>query len=384
MSSKRTKLNFTFAVHDFHRRGGHERSNLELLRRLRKKFKIEAFAYELEHEEDFDDVEFSEVKPRIHKPDSLKIFYFLLVSFYKFCLLPRFRGEKRSRILSTGTASCVSDIVQVQFVNARWKRSAVFPENAWGTYQKVLLAFHILVERIVYRPEKKYIAISNSVREELEEEFQLKNIDVIHHGVDTKDFRPVAASDGESIRGLRKEFRVAEGRIVILFVGAYERKGLASAIEGFAGIPGPLLANACLIAVGGGNREFYRQIAKNYNVESKVILLPNRADIAEIYRMSDIFLLPTRYEPFGLVVLEAMASGLPVVVSASAGAAELIEDGVNGQLLKDPKNGQEISLALARLIEDQGLRIKLGEAARATALQHDWDIVADAYAALIG
>jgi UDP-glucose:(heptosyl)LPS alpha-1,3-glucosyltransferase len=74
-----------------------------------------------------------------------------------------------------------------------------------------------------------------------------------------------------------------------------------------------------------------------------------------------------------------MASGLPAVVSMSAGASELIVNGINGFTLEDPSNTFEIASKLELLIQDKELRKKIGSAARQKALLHDWDAVADKY-----
>ncbi|HKZ45180.1 MAG TPA: glycosyltransferase family 4 protein, partial [archaeon] len=86
---------------------------------------------------------------------------------------------------------------------------------------------------------------------------------------------------------------------------------------------------------------------------------------------------PTQYEPFGLVILEAMASGLPVVTTKLAGAAELIEDGKDGLLLDNPKSSDEIARKLNYLIENDAMRRKVGKNARKKAEKYTWKKTAD-------
>jgi UDP-glucose:(heptosyl)LPS alpha-1,3-glucosyltransferase len=82
--------------------------------------------------------------------------------------------------------------------------------------------------------------------------------------------------------------------------------------------------------------------------------------------MSDIFVFPTAYEPFGLVITEAMACGLPVLTSRIAGAAELIQDGFDGLLLDDPNDAKELAAKLRKLLNED-MRKTIGIRARAKA-----------------
>lgn len=108
-----------------------------------------------------------------------------------------------------------------------------------------------------------------------------------------------------------------------------------------------------------------------------MIFARKTTEVWKYYAASDVFLVPTKYEAFGLTVLEAMATGLPVLVSQEAGAAELIEDGRNGLLLDDPRDVNEIAGWLDEVLSDHDLRRELGERARQTALQHRWEDVAE-------
>ncbi len=89
-----------------------------------------------------------------------------------------------------------------------------------------------------------------------------------------------------------------------------------------------------------------------------------------------MFLLPSLYEPFGLSILEAMATGLPVLASRDCGAAELIHDGIDGLLIQNPRDVPAISAMLGVLLRDGDLIARLGRQARRAALHYDWDRVA--------
>jgi UDP-glucose:(heptosyl)LPS alpha-1,3-glucosyltransferase len=99
------------------------------------------------------------------------------------------------------------------------------------------------------------------------------------------------------------------------------------------------------------------------------------SDIAPYYAAADCFALPTSYDTFSLVTLEAMASGLPVIVSRAAGISELLADGVNALLLQTPTDVVELAGCLGRLIDDHALRRELADKGRLVAEQHSWDRV---------
>jgi glycosyltransferase involved in cell wall biosynthesis len=109
----------------------------------------------------------------------------------------------------------------------------------------------------------------------------------------------------------------------------------------------------------------------------EVRFLGTYRDMARIYGTSDVCVLPTLHEPFGLPVLEAMACGVPVIVSRCAGVAEVISDGSDGMLLEDPTDVQELAAKLRRLVSERKLRDELGVCAAETAKRYPWEAIAE-------
>jgi UDP-glucose:(heptosyl)LPS alpha-1,3-glucosyltransferase len=95
--------------------------------------------------------------------------------------------------------------------------------------------------------------------------------------------------------------------------------------------------------------------------------------VEAFFAAADVFVFPTVYDPYGLVISEAMASGLPVITSQSAGAAELIASGENGLLTDRPWDVDGIAAHLVSLRDDAGLRSRLGNAARTRIQPFTWD-----------
>jgi UDP-glucose:(heptosyl)LPS alpha-1,3-glucosyltransferase len=188
---------------------------------------------------------------------------------------------------------------------------------------------------------------------------------VIYNGVDTESFRPEA--DAANRRALRSELDLAGARVALFAGDGFARKGLDLAIEGLAKAPGVIL----LVAGSGDSRRFVG-LAQRLGVLERVRFLGRRTDLDRLYRASDLFVLPTRYDAFSNACLEAMASGLPVATTRANGAAELIVSGVNGLLIED-----DVSAAYGWL-QDGARLAELGRAARDTAEQHTWARHADA------
>ena len=122
----------------------------------------------------------------------------------------------------------------------------------------------------------------------------------------------------------------------------------------------------------------YPQLAARLGLNERVHFLGCRDDMPDLMRAVDLFVFPSRYEPFGLVVLEAMASGLPVIATTTTGAVELVTPEC-GIVLSDTEDTQALAKALLYLKSDFDLRKRMGQAARTIAQQHSWTSMAQSY-----
>ena len=196
---------------------------------------------------------------------------------------------------------------------------------------------------------RKIVAVSRRVKEEAVRHYGVppEKIAVIHNGVDGTEFRPSAEARGL----IRNQLGLAESDYVLLFVGSgFRRKGLESAIRAVDRVPG-----AKLVVAGEGRA----------TAHPRVLLLGRRTDVSHLYAAADAFIFPTLYDPFPNAVLEAMASGIPAIVSRVAGVSEVIDG--DSIVLENPLDIDEVAAAVRKL-EDPAVRKPMGEAARRKAL----------------
>ncbi len=170
-----------------------------------------------------------------------------------------------------------------------------------------------------------------------------------------------------------------DGRLNILFVGRLEkRKGLDYLLRAFRHVK-KNHPDCRLIIVGPGIRfrHKYEKFVKCHNIKDVVFRgMVSYDELPRYYKTADIFCSPaTGCESFGIVLLEAMAFGKPVVASNIEGYASVITSGKEG-LLVEPKSEVALSRALSALITDEPLRRRLGERGLLNARQHSWDIIA--------
>jgi len=213
--------------------------------------------------------------------------------------------------------------------------------RARGLYHRIVLA----LERRVFARTPHIVAIADAGRREIETLYGVSpgRLAVVYNGVDLERFHPL--NRARYREPARAEAAIPSRAFTVLFVGSgFARKGLATAVEAFAGLSD---RESRFVVVGKGDARPYRFAAARLGVGERIAWLGARADLERWYAAADIVVLPSRYEPFGNVHLEALAAGLPVVASTRAGGAEVIEDGVNGSIV-NPTDPRAITAALER------------------------------------
>ncbi len=197
-----------------------------------------------------------------------------------------------------------------------------------------------------------------------------ERIVVGHSGVDSTVFYPEAR---EALRPqARAQIGLRDDDFAFLFVGTdWVRKGLLTVFAALAEVP-----EARLLVVGAESQAAYRQHCAELGIERRVRFLARRADILYYYAAGDALLAPSVYEPFGLIPLEAMACGMPVVITRMMGVTELVgsEDAL---ILKDATSVPELVQAMRVLHSDAGLRARLATNGIRRAAAHSWDGMCD-------
>ena len=179
----------------------------------------------------------------------------------------------------------------------------------------------------------------------------------LFNAVDLQHFRHQPRDD-EATR-LRQRLSIASDDVVALMVAQdFARKGLREAIEALASVHDPRLT---LVVVGRDKVKPYRDRARQLLVADRVRFAGPAADPRAYYRAADFLLLPTRHDPCSLVVLEALAMGLPVISTAQNGACEIMCDGREGLVLQDPSDIPRLADAMRSMLDPQ-LRSRMRDA----------------------
>jgi UDP-glucose:(heptosyl)LPS alpha-1,3-glucosyltransferase len=245
-----------------------------------------------------------------------------------------------------------------------------------GLYHRLILS----LERRVFARTPRIVAIARLGKQEIETLYAVNpaRVSVVYNGVDLQRFHPRhRATLGVDAR---RELDLASDAWVILFVGSgFERKGLATALTAFAALDDP---GSRLLVVGKGDLRAYRAQAEQLGVGARVAWLGPRPDVERWYAAADACVLPARYEPFGNVHLEALASGVPMLTSRAAGGGEVVLEGVSGALVEPGQPAQLVQALGDFRPRSPQHRAELAAAARRSAEPYTYAAQVAGFAAL--
>lgn len=220
--------------------------------------------------------------------------------------------------------------------------------------------------------ERIFIALSRMVARDFERFHGVRRdqLRLVYNGVDVERFSP--EHRWKYRRVVRDELRVGDDETLLLIVAHnFRLKGVPTLL----GAAGRLIAEGRrvrLAVVGGKRRRSFLRLAERLGAEKGSTFVGPVDDAAPYYAAADVYVQPTYYDPCSLVLLEALASGLPVVTSRYNGAGELIAEGVQGSIVDDPSDAGELTARLRPLL-DAEVRARMSSAARQLALEHSFE-----------
>lgn len=239
------------------------------------------------------------------------------------------------------------------------------------------------IEKTALEMADEVIAVSQSMKHDLLELFAVDadRVRVIYNGIDTEEYRPVTSQDALSRHGIDPRLPY------VLFVGRITRqKGIIHLINAIRYLDPAIQVVLCAGAPDTKEiaDEMEAGVRAIQEARSHVVWIAEIVDkrtLIELYSKAAVFCCPSIYEPFGIIILEAMACGTPVVASAVGGIKEIVADGVTGFLVpldqykaspfepKDPgRFARDLAAPINRLIGNDGLRRQMGDAGRSRAV----------------
>ena len=320
-------------VHDFHQEIGHTRATIDLLNHLTVEQKssikeIRIFAFTAtdpslllnfpEAKIIFEKVPFPNLYPSI-----VKSLFFQIWTGVKYLL----DSEAGKLHFSVGIAFLFPDVVNIQFIHHQWDElNQLYNKSKWykRLYKWLLFRyFNFLEDKIYSRKNNKFLVLSKFSKDYLQTKFNLKDDQVVltYSNVNTESFYVIEKNKNEICLELQEEGDFLLGidfsKPVFLFVGAFERKGLDIAINYLEKI------NVNQLIVIGKSESGQINILNSEKV--KIYYKSFTKKLNSYYNLADYFIFPTRYEPFGLVILEAAITGLHILVPRNyVGASELL------------------------------------------------------------
>jgi D-inositol-3-phosphate glycosyltransferase len=266
---------------------------------------------------------------------------------------------------------------------ARADEEREMPERIAAERRLLDIADRVVVSTLAEQTQLRFLYKANS-----------RKLVIIPPGVDLSHFYPMAADEAKLFVGLKRDDRM------VLFVGRIEPlKGVETLIRAMAGLKFQQVAQPVHLAIIGGDpsaspeemtAEMSRlqQLCDDLALEQTVLFLGKRRQdtLQYYYSAAQVVVMPSHYESFGMVALEAMACGTPVIASEVGGLGFLVQDGETGFTVPDD-DPDLLCDRLSLLLGDGALRAKMGKRAAEHARDYSWDIIArrvlDVYVELV-
>jgi len=231
------------------------------------------------------------------------------------------------------------------------------------------------IERWMARRADSVITCSHYMRGHVADIFDIdeRRVSVIPNGIDPSDLRPV-----DDLQSLRARFASPEQKLVLLVGRLVYEKGFQLALEALPSVIDRVGGVRFLVAGSGTHEAELKAQAERLGLSEHGVFLGWIGDDAlhSLYRIADLCVVPSLYEPFGLVALEAMASGCPCIVADTGGLREVVPAGERVGLRFNGGDPEHLGVMIERLLVDDELRERLVAEASEHVLSFDWSDVA--------
>lgn len=363
-----------------HRRGGVERCVREIARSLADRYDVSFIGDEFDPD-GMTGVRFTPVGGR-------RLPSFLAPFSFRYRAARALRRDRPDVVITWGAECPPGDLQAVASVHRAWLRHGRPIPTRIGTVPneaRYLMPQHVtrlLLERSYFsaRSDSVVSVLSDQNAEEVSGLYRVgqSRLVIIPNGYSGTEF---SADRTAQLRPARRaELGLADDDVLVLLVAnELHRKGFSTLLEAVAVL---YAANVRIAVVGKAPIDSYLPQIDRFGLRDRVRWYGPSDDVAQWYAAADLFVMPSQYEAYPLVVIEALASGLPVITTALAGSLDAVQPGVNGLLLQDPNDPAELADLLRRGLElDQ--RNDWRAAAPGSVARLEWRALSARYAELI-
>lgn len=367
---------------------GTERCVAEQVERLARHYEIHVYSNRLEDVE-LDGIVWHRV-PALPGPHLVSYVWWLFANHFCRWFDGRFRGLRYDLLYTPGVNCMDADVISVHIVFSEFYERVrdelklnINPARSWLRLIHRRLYYSLVkrLERRAYTREGlRLVVISRKVAASVQRFCgQDSHVSVAYCGQDPSRFSSQART------GLRLQARRALGlrgkNFALLLIGNdWTNKGLPCLLEAVGHLHIPDMR---ILVVGTDTTAPYMTSIRRYGLQDCLQFLPPRKDVEFYYAAADAYVGPSLEDAFAMPPLEAMACGLPVIVSRQAGVSEVITHGVDGLILEDPRDAGVLTAMIGDLYSDIALRQCLGKNALSTALKYTWDRNAEQLRAVI-
>lgn len=360
------------------KRHGTERIVVEWISRLTDAFEIHVYSQELE-DLDLHKITWHRIS-KLHGPHLFNFLWWVAANHSRRAWDHHVRGAQYDVVFTPGANCLDADVISVHIVFAEFLRRVenelTLARNPWRSWPRLLhrriyYRLAMALEGRAYRKAQTILVLlAQKTGNDLTKLYGRRNrMNVLYPGLDHSSFNPrrCAALRGEA----RAQLELRGDRTAVLMVGNdWRQKGirvLLDAMTKLRDLPVDLLL------VGEEDPQPFLAMVNERNLNGRVRFLPPRKDIEFYYAAADLYAGPSLEDTGPLPPVEAMACGVPAILSASCGTAEIITNGVNGLILDDPTDAIPLAAMIRRLCDDKEFREQLGQNAAAKAREFTWE-----------